>query len=210
MRLYFTMERGGSENEAQAALFKVFEEHQAELYWLAFLLTGDREHSAEAVTRALDFKDGNRTFHGFMVSWARKLVIAEVLAAIDSELRESALRLQASDPAEPASLPSPGWVRVEHARPITTQEFERAVLALDVFPRCAVLLTVFERLSIQESTLLLNADRELVTRAQHRGLIELTRNIALGRGWEPTAERSEWKGFELCRKKWNDSILVNG
>src|SRR5437879_5784186 len=140
MPLCFTMERGGSENEAQAALFKVFEEHQAELYWLAFLLTGDREHSAEAVTRALDFKDaGNRTFRGFMVSWARKLVIAEALAAIDSELRESALRLQASDPAEPASLPSPGLVGVEYARPITTQEFERAVLALDVFPRCAVL-----------------------------------------------------------------------
>jgi DNA-directed RNA polymerase specialized sigma24 family protein len=189
-------------------LLAVFEEHLAELYWLAFLLTGDREHSAEAVTRAVDFEDGaGATFRGFMVSWARKLVIAQALAAIDSELRESALRLQTPDPVEPAALPPRGWI---DRQSITRGEFERALLALDVFPRCAVLLTFFERLSLEESSLLLNADRELVTRGQRLGLIELTRNIALGQGWEPAVRRSLWKGFKLCRKKWNESILVNG
>jgi DNA-directed RNA polymerase specialized sigma24 family protein len=201
------MERGGLDNEAQAVLFRVFEEHQAELYWLAFLLTGDQERSAGAFTRAVDFQDGyNATFRGFMVAWARKLVIGEALAAIDSELRQSALRLRTPDPAESTALPPRNW-RSNHR--ITRPEFERALLALDVFPRCAVVLTFFEGLSLEESTLLLNADRELVTRAQRRGLIELTRNIALGRGWEP-ARRSEWKGLELCHKKWNESILVNG
>ena len=201
------MERFGSDNEAQAGLFGVFEEHQAELYWLAYLLTGDRERSAETVTRALDFKDGaNATFRGFMVSWARKLVIAEALAVIDSALRESALRLQTPDPAEPPALPPPDWISRQR---ITRPEFERALVALDVFPRCAVILTFFERLSLEESTLLLGADEELVTRAHRRGLIELTRNIALGRGWEP-AGRREWKGLKLCRKKRNESMLVNG
>ena len=202
------MERGGPYNEAQAVLFSVFEEHQAELYWLAFLLTGDRERSAEALTRALDFEDGaTETFRGFMVSWARKLVIAEALGTIDSELRESALQLRTPDPAESPALPPRDWTR---GQTITRREFERALLALDVFPRCAVLLTFFERLSLEESTLLLNADRELVKRAQRRGLIELKRNIALGRGWEPAERRSIWKGFGLCRKKWNETILVNG
>jgi len=195
-------------NEAWAGLLGVFEERQAELYWLAFLLTGDREHSAEAFIRALDFKEGaNATFRGFIASWARKLVIAEALAAIDSELRESALRLQTPDAAEPPALPPPGWISRQS---ITRPEVEQALLAVDVFPRCAVLLTFFERLSLEESTLLLNVGRELVTRAQRQGLIDLTRNIALGRGWESAARRSKWKGFDLCRKKWNESILVNG
>jgi DNA-directed RNA polymerase specialized sigma24 family protein len=202
------MQRGGSENEAQAVLLRIFEEHQAELYWLAFLLTGDRDHGAEAVIRTVDFTDGaNPTFRGFMVSWARKLVIAEALAAIDSALRQSALRLRTPDLAEPPALPPRSWTT---GQSITRREFEQALLALDVFPRCAVLLTFFERLSVEEITLLLNADRELVARAQRRGLIELTRNIALGRGWEPAERRSVWKGLGLCRKKWNESILVNG
>src|SRR6185436_16912136 len=139
------MERGGLDNEAQAAFFRVFEEQHAELYWLAFLLTGDRERSGDALIRALDFKDGdNTTFRGFMISWARKLVIAEALAAIDFELRQSALRLQTPDPAEPPAVPPRGWIS---GQSITRPEFERALLSLDVFPRCAVLLTFFEKLS---------------------------------------------------------------
>jgi hypothetical protein len=134
-------------------------------------------------------------------------VIAKALATIDPELRASALRAPTPEPAAPPALPAQGWISRQS---ITRPEFERALLALDVFPRCAVLLTVFERLSLEESTLLLNADRELVARAQRQGLIELTRNIALGRGWEPAARRRGWKGFELCRKNWNESILVNG
>jgi DNA-directed RNA polymerase specialized sigma24 family protein len=67
---------------------------------------------------------------------------------------------------------------------VSRQEFESAVLALDVFQRCAVLLTIFEQLSVAETALLLNADVELVKKAQVRGLVELTRNIALGRGWD--------------------------
>lgn len=57
------------------------------------------------------------------------------------------------------------------------------MLALDVFPRCALLLTVFEKLSIKDTTVLLGADEALVRKAQCLGLIELTRNIARGRGW---------------------------
>jgi hypothetical protein len=66
---------------------------------------------------------------------------------------------------------------------MTKPEFERAVLALDVFPRCALLLTIFEKLSIQDAVALLGVEQALLRKAQGLGLIELTRNIALGRGW---------------------------
>src|SRR5262245_12264230 len=130
------MERGGLYNEARTVLSRVFEEHQNELYWLAFLVTGDADQSAEAFTRALDFEDGgNSTFRGFMIAWARKLVIAEAAAGIGSELRESALRLRMGDVTESNALPSPGWIGSQN---ITRRELEQALLALDVLPRCAV------------------------------------------------------------------------
>ena len=63
---------------------------------------------------------------------------------------------------------------------LTKPELERALLAIEVFPRCALLLTVFERLSIQEAAVLLNADEPLVRKAQARALFDLTRNLAVG------------------------------
>ena len=52
------------------------------------------------------------------------------------------------------------------------------MLAIDFFPRCAVLLTVFEKLSPDDTAVLLSSDRECVKTAAAIGLIELTRNLA--------------------------------
>lgn len=175
------MDKSLAEAEKKA-LYEAFGEHHSELYWLAFLLTGDQQLSVQAFTNALDFEDGaNPFFRGWMISWARKLVIAAALGAIHSELRESVRRVERSrveDSEYLGSLPSGIWTGFQG---ITQSEFERAVLALDVFPRCALLLTVFEKLSIQDTEVLLGADEALVRKAQGLGLIELTRNIARGR-----------------------------
>lgn len=177
-------DESGDEVE-KAALYRAFGEHRSELYWLAFLLTGDQEQSVQAFSHALDVEDrANRFFRGWMVSWARRLVIAAALGAIASELRESVRRIQRSrleHPAFPCRPPSGNWTGFQG---ITKPEFERAVLALDVFPRCALLLTVFERLSIQDSAVLLGADDALVRKAQGVGLVDLTCNVARGRGWK--------------------------
>ena len=179
---------------------EIFAEHRAELYWLAFLLTGNREQSVEAFTRAVNFEDtANPVFRGFMVSWARKLVIAQALAQIGLELHESMLRSEARDFSQPEDLPSRARMSADK---VTRQQLESAVLALDVFERCAVLLTVFERLSIPEVALLLNAGAELVKKAQIRGLIELTRNIAAGPGRDPicTSRTSARQAISLPHK----------
>lgn len=163
------------------------ETYGAELYRLSFLLTGDRNQSAEALTRTFAIEDSlNPIFRGFMRSWARKLAIVQALAAIDAELRESMNRSQERYPAA-SEFPPPKWIL---DRSITSDEFDRAVLALDVFPRCALLLTIFERLSVADTALLLNAETDLVKRAQSRALVEVTRNIALGRGWVPARASS--------------------
>jgi len=60
-------------------------------------------------------------------------------------------------------------------------ELERALLKIELFPRCALLLSVFEKLAVEDVGSLLNADRESVKTATAIGLIELARNLAGGR-----------------------------
>ena len=108
-------------------------------------------------------------------------MIAAALGAIAPELTDSVRRVERSrleDVAYLGSLSSENWVDVQN---ITRLEFEQAVLALDVFPRCALLLTVFERLSIRDTAILVGADEAMVRKARRLGLIDLTRNIGRGR-----------------------------
>src|SRR6266699_5802418 len=48
------MRRHQSRAADDEALYHEFQEHCSELYWLALLLTGDRERSIQAFTKALD------------------------------------------------------------------------------------------------------------------------------------------------------------
>lgn len=167
----------------KVALSGAFGEHCSELYWLAFLLTGDKEQSVQAFTHALEVEDAanpflpNPFFQGWLVSWARSLVIAAALGTIPSELRRSVRRVEHSRCEDPSHASPPPGIR-GGLDGVGMAEFERAVRPLDAFPRCALLLTVFEKLSIQDTARLLGADESLVRKAQGIGLVELTRNIA--------------------------------
>jgi len=66
-----------------------------------------------------------------------------------------------------------------------------------VFPRCALLLTVFEGMSADDTAVLLNVDRDLIRKARFIGLQELTRNLARMQGWNFTVTRSCLRTKEL-------------
>ncbi len=157
-------------------LMEVFEERSSELYSLAFLLTGSADRSVEAFNRALDFDRENPVFGKFMNAWARKLVVVEALDAMRAELRLSAHRVaRAAEDDTPADA---NWKR----RPnIPRDEFDEAVAAIDSLPRCAMLLTTFEGMSMQAASVLLNQDKSLTRKAQRMGLVQLTRHLAGGR-----------------------------
>jgi len=166
-------------------LTKTFEDHAAELHWLAYLLTGSQDRSLQALTKAVDAEDyANPVTADFMASWSRKLVIAAALETIRPQLRESALRTARSEDPDPATLAAS---KPAASHRMTTPDFEHALLAIDVFPRCALLLTVFEKLSIEDAALLLNADKALVRKAQGQGLLELAGAAAGGRSLRRTA-----------------------
>jgi hypothetical protein len=153
------------------------------LYRLAFLITAARDLSIGLAADALAFHHApGPSFPDGITGSARVLVMAEALMAIGGELAASARRTQSS-PAEPRQA-------LPRARTLdqgtTWAELEQALLAIDVFPRCALLLTVYEGLSLDVAAILMDTNRELVRKAQILGLWELTCNLAKLQGWIPS------------------------
>ena len=156
-------------------------------YWLAFLLTGNPGLSVDVTLEAVASRDdANPFFSAWMLAWSRRVFIAKALAGIRGELARSARRT-ASRRAEKAVLPPRNWTLDQDTMKV---QLESALLAIDVFPRCALLLSVFERMSLEDVGILLNSERDLVRKAQMIALRELTRNLARKRGWTSTAPRS--------------------
>jgi hypothetical protein len=165
------------------SMTEIFEENSSELYSLAFLLTGNADRSVEAFNRALDVEEDNPGFGEFMASWARKLIIVEALGTIKTELRASKQRVARAADEELA-----GGAVLRRRPYIGREEFEEAVIAIDAFPRCAMLLTIFEGMSIQAASVLLHEDEALTRKAQQIGIVQLTRHLAGDSGRDPYRE----------------------
>ncbi|MBV8729249.1 MAG: hypothetical protein JO336_05520 [Acidobacteriia bacterium] len=54
----------------------------------------------------------------------------------------------------------------------TKSDLERALLAVDLFPRAAVLLLVFERAPLKDAAILLDSEADLVQKAMVAGVRE--------------------------------------
>jgi DNA-directed RNA polymerase specialized sigma24 family protein len=143
----------------------------ANLYWLAFLLTGQSEESAEIAADTMQDKGGNQFFSAWMLAWARKVIISRALGAIRQELAASAQRIAATHVPRCSSRRTP-------APAANKRELERALLSIDAFPRCVLLLLLFEGLSLDDAVVLLDADRDLIRKAQFLALQELTTKLA--------------------------------
>ena len=151
----------------------------ANLYWLAFLLTGNPGLSVDVTLEAVASQDdANPFFSAWMLAWSRRVFIAKALTGIRNELARSARRT-ASKRVEKAALQPRNWTL---NRDTTKVQLESALLAIDVFPRCALLFSAFEHMSLEDAAVLLDADRRLVRKGQRVGLRELIRNLARAQG----------------------------
>jgi len=147
--------------------------HVADLYWLAFLLTERQDLSIEIASDAVSAHDAS-PFADWMRGWQRRLVIGRALSAIHDELVDSARRTPLMG-VNGSSARAQSW----SLDPNTTKaDLEQALLAIDPFPRAALLLLVFEGMPIAEAATLLDADPALIRKAQAIGLRELTANLA--------------------------------
>lgn len=146
----------------------------ADHYRLAFVLTGEREVSLDATLEALgSANDPDWSFADWMSAWARRIVIAKVLSAIRVELAESARRT-VSLRLPNQKLP-PGSAHQGHGP--TAVQLERALLAIDVFPRCALVLTLYEGISVDDAAVLLDTTVDLLKKARTFALTQLLANL---------------------------------
>jgi hypothetical protein len=144
----------------------------SDLYWLAFLLTGRRDVSVDIAADVAVAEGAKAFFADWMRAWQRRLVIAKALRAVHAQLVESARR------TEVAHVRTPEIPRDWSLSDVTKEALERALLAIELFPRAALLLLVFEHVRIPDAVTLLDADPDLLRKAQVIGLRELTANLA--------------------------------
>jgi hypothetical protein len=134
------------------------------LYWLAFLLTGDCGISAEIAVESLESMGGA----------SRRTVIAKAIASLRDALLASAHRTESVEidwsPVEPFAWSLESGPPADH--------LANALFAIDVLPRCALLLTVFEGQTLEQAALSLACGKDLVAKARMIGLFGLTRNLA--------------------------------
>jgi DNA-directed RNA polymerase specialized sigma24 family protein len=152
--------------------------HVADLYWLAFLLTGHEDLSIEiAADTAVSGDYASPFFSDWMRGWQRRLVIGRALSAIHDELADSQRRteLVRANVSAGGSVAPRKW----SLNPATTKaDLQQALLAIDLFPRAVLLLRVFEGIRMEDAATTLGADPVLIRKAQAIGLRELTANLA--------------------------------
>jgi len=147
----------------------------ADVYWLAFLLTGDHDASVEAAVDAVDLRAGAQPFFStWVLRWSRKISISKALAAVRDDLHASAQRTEARLAGDRA----PKLRNRSLSDAATKVDLERTLLAMDVFPRCVLVLSILEGLPVEDVAILLDADRGLVEKALASALDEFTRRLS--------------------------------
>jgi len=138
---------------------RIFYERTDELYQLSFLLTGDHEKAEHCFVSGLENSvKGNRVFKEWARSWARRAVIQCAVRVVNPRPMEE------GDPS--AFNSSRNTWAVE-------QEEMAAILELRPFERFVYVISVLERYSDQDCSVLLGCARRDVVAARIRAFQQL-------------------------------------
>jgi hypothetical protein len=147
---------------------RVFDEDMNSLYVLSLLLTADHEKAERCFVSGLeDAVEGNPVFKEWARSWARRVIIVNAVRAINPR------------PMEENSPSSSAPVSGNGKTPPVEQVEIAAVLALDRFERFVYVMTVLERYSDQDCSLLLGCTRRDVVAARTRAFEQIAGTMAL-------------------------------
>ena len=146
---------------------RVFEKDRNRLYLLSFLLTGDRTMAEQCFVGGLHTaQEGNYVFKEWAESWARRAIIQNAIRMIRP--------LKAGDGIHSTPNQSPNDARPEQAE-------IAAVVELPTFERFVFVMSVLERYSDQECSLLLACTRADVVAARTEALGQLGKSADLQR-----------------------------
>ena len=148
---------------SSADFCRIFDEDMNDLYLLSLLLTADREKAEQCFVSGLeDAVEGNPVFKEWARSWARRAIIQNAVRAINPRPVERG-----------GSWRSTSVDNHDKALPPHQQEEIAGVLELEPFDRFVYVMTVLERYSDHECSLLLSCARREVLAARTRALQQL-------------------------------------
>jgi DNA-directed RNA polymerase specialized sigma24 family protein len=138
---------------------RIFEKDLNRLYLLSFFLTGNRTVAEQCFVGGLHIaQEGNHVFKEWADSWARRAIIQNAVRIIRPQTTP--------DAAHPTVDPGTGNAPTQRAE-------IAAILDLPAFERFAFVMSVLERHSDQECSLLLGCTRGDVAEARTRALKRL-------------------------------------
>jgi len=148
---------------------RIFHEEKDSLYRLSFLLTADHEKAQQCFVSGLEGSvKGNPVFKEWARSWARRAIIQCAVRVINP---------RPMDEDDSSSFDSASQRMAAEAAAETV-----AILELGPFERFVYVISVLERYSDQDCSLLLGCTRQDVITARIRALqqIEMRSTLALG------------------------------
>ena len=149
---------------------QVFDQDINSLYLLSYLLTADHEKAEQCFVSGLeDAVEGNPVFKEWARSWARRVIILNAVRAINPRPLGENGRFNSATVSSNGKTPPGDQVEIA------------AVLQLQPFERFVYVITVLERYSDQDCSVLLGCAQRDVIAARIRALqqIELQSTFSL-------------------------------
>lgn len=146
---------------------QLFQKDMNRLYLLSFLLTGDRTIAEQCFVGGLHIaQEGTQVFKEWAESWARRAIIQNAIRMIRPR--------KADDGTHSVSVSSTGIALTQHTE-------VAGIINLPTFERFTFVMSVLERYSDQECSLLLGCTRGDVAVARTRALERLGSSADLQR-----------------------------
>jgi hypothetical protein len=148
---------------------RIFHEKMDSLYLLAFLLTADHARAEQCFVSGLeDAVGGNPVFREWAHSWARRMIIQNAVRLIKPRPADGSGRLKsASVDSDYKTIPAERQVEIS------------AILGLEPFERVVYVMTVLDRHSDHECSLLLGRARRDILPARTRALEQIGRQVGM-------------------------------
>jgi DNA-directed RNA polymerase specialized sigma24 family protein len=139
---------------------RIFVRDMNRLYLLSFLLTGHQAMAEKCFVRGLDDSSkGNPVFKKWAESWAQRTIIRNAIQIVRPRPADGGTPSSAYERSDGDAVPEPAEIL--------------AVVELPSFERFVFVMSVLERYSDQECSLLLGCTRGEVTRARTRALQQI-------------------------------------
>jgi len=163
---------------------RIFKENMNGLYLLSFLLTGNHVTAEKCFVQGLDDSGkGNRVFREWARSWARRTII------------QNAIHLIRPRPTDNGKA---SFVAQDHSVHPSTEPAEiAAIIELPAFERFVFVMSVLERYTDRECSLLLDCAPAAVAAGRIRALQQIGRSVEhrrlldLGAAVEPLGDTCE-------------------